>query len=158
MASYVLTWKPLAGGHLAIGHKPGKKLRAQLDAQGCTLVVSLLSESESNASESEHRLRLPLPGADPPGPERTAEIIAAFERMLAALREAGRVYLHCSAGLHRTGMIANAFLRWQGFSAEDALASITELRPLTAQQVGAERLRWGEGFARRLVVSHDRHQ
>lgn len=148
MARYVLTWKPLAGGHLAIGHKPGHKLREQLETQGCTLVVSLLSESESSANESEHRLRLPLPGADPPGPERTPEIIAAFERMLAALREGGRVYVHCSAGLHRTGMIANAFLRWQGHSADDALALVAELRPLTAEKVGDERLRWGDGFAR----------
>ena len=34
MGSYVLTWKPVAGGQLAIGHKPGRKLREQLDAQG----------------------------------------------------------------------------------------------------------------------------
>jgi protein-tyrosine phosphatase len=148
MGSYVLTWKPLAGGHLAIGHKPGRKLRDQLEAQGCTLVVNLLSDSESSANESERRIRLRLAGAEPPAPERTQEIVAVFERMLAALGEGGRVYLHCSAGLHRTGMIANAFLRWQGLSADDALALVTELRPLTAAQVGAERLRWGASFVR----------
>lgn len=147
MARYVLTWKPLAGGHFAIGHKPGRKLREQLDAQGCTLVVSLLSQTESNASESARRIRLPLAGAEPPPPERNAEIVAVFERMLAALGEGGRVYLHCSAGLHRTGMVANAFLRWQGYPAEQALALLAELRPLTAEQVGDERLRWGEAFA-----------
>jgi protein-tyrosine phosphatase len=147
MGSYVLTWRPLAGGHFAIGHKPGRKLREQLERQGCTLVVSLLSEKESNAEENQHRIRLTLAGADLPSPQRTPEIIATFERMHAALREGGRLYLHCSAGLHRTGMIANAFLRWLGYSAEDALASIAELRPLTAEKVGEERLQWGEGFA-----------
>ena len=151
MGSYVLTWKPLAGGHLAIGHKPGRKLREQLHAQNCTLVVSLLSNDESSANEGEHRLRLPLAGAEPPGPERTPEILAAFEHMLAELGRGGRVYLHCSAGLHRTGMIANAFLRWQGFSADDALALLTSLRPLTATEVGAERLQWGASFAPSLV-------
>lgn len=148
MARYVLTWQPVAGGHLAIGHKPGRKLREQLEAQGCSLVVNLLSPAESSASESTRRIRLPLEGAAPPGPERTAEIVAVFERMLAELGEGGRVYLHCSAGLHRTGMIANAFLRWLGYSASDAFGLLGELRPLTAEQVGEERLRWGDGFAR----------
>lgn len=148
MGSYVLTWKPLAGGHLAIGHNPGRNLREQLELQGCTLVVSLLSHNESSADESERRIRLPLPGAELPKPERTPEILATFERMHAALRDGGRLYLHCSAGLHRTGLIANAFLRYLGYSAEDALALLAELRPLTAEQVGEERLRWGDGFAR----------
>ncbi len=148
MGSYVLTWRPVAGGQLAIGHKPGKKLRAQLDAQGCTLVVNLLSHAESSASEGPNRVRLPLVGAEPPGPERNAEIIEVFGRMLAELERGGRVYVHCSAGLHRTGLIANAFLRWHGLSAEAALALLIELRPLTAEQVGPERLAWGEQFAR----------
>jgi protein-tyrosine phosphatase len=147
MGRYVLTWRPVAGGELAIGHKPGHKLRELLEAQGCSLVVSLLSESESAASEGEHRLRLRLDGADPPRPERTAEILAAFERILASLEAGGRVYLHCSAGLHRTGMIANGFLRWLGYSGDEALALITELRALTAAQVRPERLAWGEQFA-----------
>lgn len=150
MGSYVLTWKPLAGGHLAIGHKPGRKLREQLDRQGCTTLISLLSLTESSAEESERRIRLPLAGADLPRAERTPEILAVFERMHEALRGGGRLYLHCSAGLHRTGLIANAFLRWLGYSAEDALAMLAELRPLTAEQVGEERLRWGDGFARNV--------
>lgn len=148
MGRYILTWKPIAGGYLAIGHKPGRKLREQLEAQGCTLVISLLSHSESSANESSRRIRLPLAGADLPKPERTPEIVATFERMHAALRDGGRLYLHCSAGLHRTGLIGNAFLRYLGYSAEDALALLSELRPLTAEQVGEERLRWGDGFAR----------
>lgn len=67
--------------------------------------------------------------------------------MRAELERGGRVYVHCSAGLHRTGMVANAFLRWHGLSAADALALLTELRPLTAEQVGPERLAWGEQFS-----------
>lgn len=148
MARYVLTWKSVAGGELAIGHKPGRKLRELLEQQGCSLVVSLLSMTESSASVSERRVRLPLDGASPPGPERRSEILAVFERMLAELREGGRVYLHCSAGLHRTGMIANAFLRWLGLSSDEALALLAELRPLTAEKVGDARLSWGESFAR----------
>ena len=148
MARYQLTWRPIAGGELAIGHRPGKKLRKALDESGCTLVVNLLSETESSASQSETRVRLPLAGANPPGSERNEEVRALFERMRTELEAGGRVYLHCSAGLHRTGMIGNAFMRWLGLSPEAALAQLRELRPLTADEVGTERLAWGEQFAR----------
>ena len=148
MGRYQLTWRPVAGGELAIGHKPGKKLRAELADQSCTLVVNLLSDAESKASEGEARVRLRLATATPPGAERSAEILALFERMCTELERGGRVYLHCSAGLHRTGMITNAFLRHIGYSAEASLELIRELRPLTAEKAGAERLAWGEQFAR----------
>lgn len=137
-------WRAVAGGHLAIGHRPGRRRREVLAEDGCTLVVSLLSHKESSASEGPRRLRLPLASADPPGEERIPEIRACFERMHAALQGGGRLYVHCSAGLHRTGMITYAFLRTLGHSPPDALALLAELRPLTADEVGAHRLQWGE--------------
>ncbi len=148
MGSYRLTWRPLLEGQIAIGHKPGKKLRALLAETGCTRVVSLLSASESRKQESAYRIRLPLDGADPPGPERTPEVLALFEKMTAELAGGGKLYLHCSAGLHRTGMIAYAYLRHLGFTREQAVAKITELRELTANQLRTPRRRWGEQFAR----------
>ncbi len=148
MGRYRLTWKPLLSGQIAIGHKPGKKLRELLAETGCTRVVSLLSTSESRKQESAYRIRLPLDGADPPGPERTPEVLALFEKMTAELTGGGKLYLHCSAGLHRTGMIAYAYLRHLGFTRPQAVAKITELRELTAKQLRTPRWRWGEQFAR----------
>lgn len=63
----------------------------------------------------------------------------AFERIQAHLREEGRVYLHCSAGLHRTGMVA--------YASDEAIAFIRKLRSLTADELTEERLEWGERFA-----------
>ena len=147
MGSYRLTWREHGGGHLALGHKPGKKLRKALDETGCTLVVNLLSDKESRASVSSRRVRFPLDTARPPGPERDAEALALLRRMRAELAGGGKVFVHCSAGLHRTGMLAFAYFRHDGLPPEQALAAITALRPLTAAELTEERMAWGERFA-----------
>ena len=148
MGSYRLTWKPCAGGELAIGHRPGKRLRAALEASGCTLVVDLLSERESSASVGPRRVRLPLAGAQPPGKRRDEEVRALLARIREELAGGGRVFVHCSAGLHRTGMVTYALLRSMGRSPEEVVAAIRALRPLTAEELSAERMAWGERFAR----------
>ena len=148
MGSYRLTWRPLRGGHLAIGHKPGRDLREALARSGCTRGLSLLSDRESDAEETASRIRLRLESADPPGAARTPEVLACFARIVEWLDAGEKIYIHCSAGLHRTGMITYAFLRYLGDSREEALARITELREATAQAATEARLRWGEQFAR----------
>lgn len=149
--SYKLTWRDCLGGQLALGHKPGKALRDQLEQTGCTLVVSLLSASESRADSSDHRLRIPLVSADPPDVARDQEVLAGFDHIRHELAKGGKVYIHCSAGLHRTGMMAYAFLRCSGGAGTEAIALIRELRPLTADELTEARMAWGERLA-----SHDR--
>ncbi|MEM6535021.1 MAG: hypothetical protein AAF613_05205 [Pseudomonadota bacterium] len=50
------------------------------------------------------------------------------------------IYLHCSAGLHRTGFAAYAILRRSGLAPDAALAALRALRPVTADEVGKDRL------------------
>jgi hypothetical protein len=147
MSSYRLTWRPFFGGHLALGHKPGKRLRSELEATDCTLVVSLLSSTESDATEGPDRARLRLEGARPPGVERDQEVRALFNRVTAELLRGGKVFVHCSAGLHRTGMIAYAYFRHRGLTAEKAKDAVHELRELTASEMTTERCVWGDRFA-----------
>lgn len=144
MGSYRLHWRECLGGHLAIGHKPGKKLRKLLDESGCTLVVNLLSKHESSAVPAPNRIRLPLATAACPGPQRDEEIVAAFEAMERELGACGKVFIHCSAGIHRTGMIAYAFLRWSGMDNEAAMEAIRDMREITASELTAERAALGE--------------
>ena len=76
------------------------------------------------------------------------EMIAAFERLDVELAAGGRVYVHCSAGLHRTGMFAHAFLRHRGLTSPEAVETIAALRPLTAAELTPERMAWGDRFVR----------
>lgn len=147
MGSYQLTWLPLCGGQLALGHRPGKALRKRLQDENCTLTVSLLSESESQAAETANRIRLPLHTANPPAPEFDESVNKLLATILSELNTGGRVFLHCSAGLHRTGMMAYAFFRYLGHSRVESIRMIRQLRELTASELTEPRLVWGEKFA-----------
>jgi hypothetical protein len=142
-----LTWKAYAGGHLALGHKPGKRMRAEPETTGCTLVVNLLSHRESRASSNAGRLRFPLDGAACPSAERDPEFLLVLQRIQDELARGGRVYIHCSAGLHRTGMVAYALFRWAGLDHDASLSQIRELRELTATELTHERMELGGRLA-----------
>ena len=92
-------------------------------------------------------MRLPLDGARPPDAERDDEVRAVFAKISEALGQGGKVFIHCSAGLHRTGMIAYAYMRHRGLSEGEARAAIRELRALTEAELTAERCAWGDRFA-----------
>jgi len=62
--------------------------------------------------------------ATPAVPAQMAEILGCVQ---ASLREGRRVYLHCRAGIGRTGMVAGCLLVEQGFSGEGALAELNRL-------------------------------
>jgi len=67
--------------------------------------------------------------------------------MVAALTEEhGSLLIHCSAGIHRTGMITNALLMYMGLSAEEAKTKIMQARKITGEGVGDHRLAWGTTF------------
>jgi ADP-ribosyl-[dinitrogen reductase] hydrolase len=60
----------------------------------------------------------------PADPGEMTEILAC---LLGALREGRRIYLHCRAGIGRTGMVAGCLLVEQGLPGEDALAELNRL-------------------------------
>ena len=68
--------------------------------------------------------------------------------MIAALHKQARIYIHCSAGIHRTGMITHGFLRHAGLDATEARAQLKRLRVVTSESVGEDRMTWGERFYR----------
>lgn len=146
-------WLCVGAGQLAIGHRPKLKALASIHASGATHLLTLLSESEGakqvgNAARkaSIQWLWLPLKNGDPPDDERLAEIMLMYQTLAQILSTGGRVFVHCSAGIHRTGMITNGLLRYLGHSEEEARATLATLRPITASEVGDDRLAWGRRF------------
>ncbi|MGI9379647.1 MAG: tyrosine-protein phosphatase [Methyloligellaceae bacterium] len=61
-----------------------------------------------------------------------------------------RVYFHCSAGIHRTGFFVYLLLRFRGLNGDQAYDGLKDLRPVTAEQVGEERLE----LADNLIAKH----
>jgi protein-tyrosine phosphatase len=142
-------WVNVAGGHLAIGHRPSAKLAKDLKLQNATHILTLLSEGEqaktiqSIASKNQLGwLWFPMESAQPPGEERFTELVSLFREMTAIFEKGGKIYLHCSAGIHRTGMISYAFLRYLGNDTDSSLELLKALRIKTSESVGEERVAW----------------
>jgi protein-tyrosine phosphatase len=142
------------GGALALTHRPKLKSLAGLGALGVTHVVTLLSEREGAQQIGDAAraagltwIWAPLEGGDVPSAAKTVELRAVLDQLAAAIGGGGRVVVHCSAGIHRTGMFGYALLRRLGLPANEARRVLAELRAVTADGVGADRLAWGDALA-----------
>lgn len=60
-------------------------------------------------------------------PARPSEMVAILECMRSALRAEKRIYVHCRAGIGRTGTVVGCLLVEGGFSGEDALFELNRL-------------------------------
>ena len=146
-----INWVTINQGKLAIGHRPSTKLISDIKLQGGSHILTLLSESEG-AKEIENGtikeelkwLWFAMQSADPPTEDRLPELKSLFTDMAKALEGKASIYIHCSAGIHRTGMIAHAFLRYLGQSPNIAKDNLKQLRNTTWREVGENRLLWVE--------------
>jgi protein-tyrosine phosphatase len=149
--SIPLHWVSVDGGQLALGGRPRIRAFARLAADGCTHVLTLQSEHEDAAAIGHAAglagltwLWLPFAHGQPPLPSRDVEIAAMLEQVAAALAGGARILIHCAAGIHRTGMVTYALLRWVGLDAEAAHRRLADLRAVTAEGVGPARIAWAE--------------
>lgn len=141
-------------GKLEIGHRPKLSRIAQFKSEGFTHVVTILSEKEG-AKKITSLVRsvgltpiwIDLGNAKLITERRILhDLKTIFADIQSALLSNGQVYLHCSAGIHRTGMITNALLLYCGFTESEALSLLDHLRPIIRKDVGLDRLAWGRQF------------
>jgi protein-tyrosine phosphatase len=144
----------VGGGALALTHRPKLKSLPALRALGATHLVTLLSEREGARQIGDAAIAAgltwiwaPLDGGGVPSEDRTRELRPVLREVADVIAGGGRVVVHCSAGIHRTGMFGYALLRQVGLSAEDARGKLGELRGVTADGVGSHRLAWGDAVA-----------
>jgi hypothetical protein len=148
-----------ADGGLVLGHRPGRKSKTALSRLGLTHFCTLLDKREGPAPVERiaHELGcvwvwIPIAGG---GLDilRAVDTEAAVIRLARALAGAPhpRVYLHCSAGIHRTGFFASLLLRLQSQNTPQVLEALEVLRPVTAQQVGTDRVALAVSRAERLL-------
>jgi protein-tyrosine phosphatase len=142
------------GGAIALTHRPKLKDLSALRAEGVTHVVTLLAENEGARQIGEATTRaglgwiwVPFHGGAVPAPERAQELRQVLHQLRDLVVHGGKLVIHCSAGIHRTGMFGYALLRQLGLSAETSRAKLKELRQVTAEGVGPDRLAWGDTLA-----------
>jgi ADP-ribosyl-[dinitrogen reductase] hydrolase len=139
---WVVPGRFLAGEH-PVGrqgrHEDGGRARVELLlAAGISCFVDLTEEGECQPYElllpaTAGYLRHPI--RDQKVPRRAGQMRRIQGDIGAALAAGRGVYLHCRAGIGRTGMVAGCFLVEQGLEGEHALRTLNEL--WTAQSARA---------------------
>jgi len=124
-------------GRLLAGPYPGSfepaRTQARLErflAAGITVFVDLTGEGEDTpyapllAGRARH-VRMSIPDLGVCWPDRMREILDVVDLAL-AMRKG--VYVHCLAGLGRTGMVVGCYLVRHGTPGGEALMALKELR------------------------------
>lgn len=151
MSDITVDYVPVLNGALAMGHRPKLKKIPLLKESGTSHIWTLLSEREGALDIGKATkkcdlqwLWLPLANGKPPEDSVLTLLESCFFEVKLALEKGASVYLHCSAGIHRTGMISYAFLRYLNIDEAEALDKMRKMRVVTEEGVGSERLAWGE--------------
>jgi protein-tyrosine phosphatase len=149
-----ITPVPLGAGALALTHRPKVKLLPAMAAAGATHLVTLLSKREGalavgSAAEAAGLgwIWVDLPNGQQPSPATSPGVVTALTTLAPLVTGGATAVVHCSAGIHRTGMFAYALLRTAGLDLDEAAATLRRLRTVTAEGVGDQRLEWAEELA-----------
>jgi len=141
----------VGAGRLALWHRPPRRAVPRLPEAGCTRVVTLLSEREGAreigelvAAAGMRWSWIPMASGRPPEGRQNHPIRAALPELSRALDEGESLLLHCSAGMHRTGMIAFALLRWRGIDEGAARTILSELRETTGAALTERMVAWAQ--------------
>lgn len=154
------------GGRLGLGCCPGHRLtsvavvprRASLNADldriaawKPHMVLTLMEEdelayvgvttkalSEAFAEHGVGWLHLPIPNLEPPDHRFEKAWVDLWPKLDIALGQGARLFLHCYAGLGRTGTVASLILMNYGLSARDAIRTVRAARPGSIETMGQE--------------------
>lgn len=144
---------------LSIGPRPGKKSIDTLRTLGFTHCCTLLSAREgaeqvrkfckkmSSEEQTCDWVWLPIEGGNIAVLQAT-DMKSLMGKLLDVLKShpSPHVYIHCSAGIHRTGFVAYLLLRMLGSDPQNARVGLESLRAVTYDQVGEDRLEVAEHF------------
>ena len=150
-------WVPVGSGRLALTHRPKIRDIHLLPALGCQRVVTLLYEKEGGPSIGRAVENagmawtwLPVPNGQYPEGETHALLLAALPVLAERLAAGESILIHCAAGIHRTGMLAYALLRWHGYTGEQALERIGLMRSHTQLGLQDRQIAWGEDVVKAI--------
>jgi len=134
----------VGSGRLVLSGAPGKKA-VEAWAKGCHCVVTLLRSNELQdrgldlaitlGPLSVEWLHLPISGANLEDPEDKPSALTAAQAVVERLQEGKTVAVHCSAGLHRTGLVGYLALRLLGRSMPTAFELLGQIRWETRAEI-----------------------
>jgi len=147
-------WVTVGSGKVALFHRPKLKDIAKLADLGCQRVVTIQGDHET-PGQIERAVReaglawtwIRAGNAKYPEAEADQLMRRGLQELTACLEAGESVLIHCSAGIHRTGMLAFALLRSVGLPEAEALEKVAAMRPKTREGMHEEHLAWGNRLA-----------
>lgn len=143
---------------LVLGPRPGKKSIAGIKHAGVQTIWCLLAPREQTDALKRLAAKNALDWVETPLDGGRLEALEsadlnAVPALILELAEAGedRVYLHCSAGLHRTGFMAALVLTLAGVEESALPDRIRSLREVTADEIGPDRMALAARRARDML-------
>lgn len=109
-----------------------------LKEQGIDLLVSLTTDALDSSLLAKHKiesLHLPVQDFHPPTLAQQVEFVAKTTQTLS---DGGRVGVHCTAGIGRSGTMLATYLVHLGDTADDAIAKVREFRPGSVETAAQE--------------------
>jgi len=161
-----LGWVIMGKSKLSLFHKPTfKQLELLQKEKGLTLVVTLNHATEKADVIGKYCSALnlnwenyPLRGANVPllqSKEASDILISGITNIYQGLHLANQVVIiHCSAGIHRTGVFAYSLLRLIGNTPPKAMDLLKEMREHTWKGVGDKRIEFVEKSLLNTIRSH----
>lgn len=146
-----MNWVQVGKGRLSVRGRPGRKFWETVDQAGVTRLVTLLSSREGGqdiGTQAEEAginwTWIPLENASQAVLMASSDLWTQLPVLATSLAEGESVMIHCAAGIHRTGMVAYALLRLNGYEPEASFEALADMRVVTREGVGQERLSWVE--------------
>ena len=141
-------------GRLALSQRPKIKEIRKLKIDNCSRVVTVLGRAGENAHNIGAEVKaqgmvwdwIKVSTANNPSDHERFLIKSSSLTILDALKSGESVVIHCSAGLHRTGILAHCVLRNGGLTYENSLNVITKMRIETAQALQGKYLELAESL------------
>lgn len=114
--------------HLFVGSQFRKKGFEKITRHGIHAVVNMRIEKDDAALGLAPALYCYLPTVDDEAPslEHLDQGVRFIDQVI---RDGGKVYIHCGAGVGRAPSMAAAYLMWTGKSLDETLALIRKARP-----------------------------
>lgn len=140
-------------GSIGLGGKPNAETIKILAEQKTDVVLTLLKTKEKGVQEIKEAVEInkmdwiwfPLSASEL---SLKTEFKEKFNTLLLDLirrLEAGqKIFIHCAAGVHRTGAFSNALFQKIGYSTTESKTLIRKIRPVTAIEAIPKHWAWSE--------------
>lgn len=138
-------WVSLLGHDVSVAGAPSQeRLQTWIAEHGITDLVTLQRSDEVSSwvNELAHSRDItwhhfPISGKHMRSPSDLPSLFSLLEWTSQLTKESHsrKIVIHCSAGLHRTGVALYLMCRGTGFSHEDALNLVKEVRHMTASEL-----------------------